>query len=110
MQELRGRNASVLGEKIREQSVLDEETRKFALAQRYEALLRELIEKGHVPQAKAKANEYNGVKSNFDYSGPLTETMLLDCVAVRVGSGTKPAWKSVNMKTDNDLPNRIYPA
>lgn len=57
LQELRGRRASVLGEKIREQSALDEETRKSALARGNEALLRELIEKGHVPQAEAKAKK-----------------------------------------------------
>ncbi len=45
-------------------------------------------------------------KSGFGYAGPLTETMLLGCVAARVGSGTKLNWDSLNMKTDNDIANR----
>ena len=53
-----------------------------------------------------KANDYSGSKSNFDYAGPLTETMLLGCVAARVGSGTKLAWDSKNMTTGNDLADR----
>ena len=53
-----------------------------------------------------KANDYNGSQSRFDYAGPLTETMLLGCVAVRTGSGTKLTWNSAAMKTDNDLANR----
>lgn len=53
-----------------------------------------------------KANEVSGSKSNFDFAGPLTETMLLGCVATRVGSGTKLTWDSKNMKTNNDLANR----
>ncbi|MEA2068439.1 MAG: Gfo/Idh/MocA family oxidoreductase [Verrucomicrobiota bacterium] len=53
-----------------------------------------------------KASDYDGPKSNFDYSGPLTETMLLGCVASRVGSGTKLMWDSENMKTNNDEANR----
>jgi len=53
-----------------------------------------------------KANDYAGAKSNFDYAGPLTETMLLGCVAARVGSGTKLTWDSKKMTTNNDLANR----
>jgi predicted dehydrogenase len=53
-----------------------------------------------------KKNDYNGPKSNFDYAGPLTETILLGCVATRVGSGTKLTWDSEGMKTNNDLANR----
>jgi len=53
-----------------------------------------------------KANDYNGPKSNFGYAGPLTETMLLACVAARVGSGTRLSWDSAAMKTDNELANR----
>ncbi|RKX42617.1 MAG: gfo/Idh/MocA family oxidoreductase [Verrucomicrobia bacterium] len=53
-----------------------------------------------------KTNDYTGAKSSFDYAGPLTETMLLGCVAARVGSGTKLTWDSAAMKTDNDLANR----
>jgi predicted dehydrogenase len=53
-----------------------------------------------------KANDVDGPKSNFDYAGPLTETMLLGCVATRIGPGTKLRWDSKNMKTNNDLANR----
>jgi predicted dehydrogenase len=53
-----------------------------------------------------KANDYKGAESNFDYAGPLTETMLLGCVAARVGPGTKLTWDSRNMKTDNEVANR----
>jgi len=54
----------------------------------------------------AKANDPSLAKSGFDYSGPLTETMLLGCVAARVGSGTKLTWNSKAMKTDNEVANR----
>jgi predicted dehydrogenase len=53
-----------------------------------------------------KADDPSLAKSNFDYAGPLTETILLGCVAERVGSGTKLTWDSKNMKTDNELANR----
>ena len=53
-----------------------------------------------------KENDYDGPKSNFDYAGPLTETMLLGCVVTRVGPGTKLMWDSENMKTNNELANR----
>jgi hypothetical protein len=53
-----------------------------------------------------KDKNYDGPKSNFDYAGPLTETMLLGCVAARCGSGVKLKWDSEAMKTNNDLANR----
>jgi predicted dehydrogenase len=53
-----------------------------------------------------KANDPSMAKSNFAYAGPLTETMLLACVAMRVGPGTKLSWDSKNMKTNNELANR----
>lgn len=53
-----------------------------------------------------QANDPSLAKSNFDYAGPLTEMMLLGCVAARVGSGTKLTWNSANMKTNNDEANR----
>jgi predicted dehydrogenase len=53
-----------------------------------------------------KANDPSMAKSNFDYAGPLTETMLLGCVAVRLPSGTKLTWDSENMRTNNDVANR----
>ena len=57
LKELRGRRTSVLGEKIWTQSSMDEETRKSAFARGNEALLRELLEKNHAPQAEAKARK-----------------------------------------------------
>ncbi|VGO12374.1 Inositol 2-dehydrogenase [Pontiella desulfatans] len=54
-----------------------------------------------------KANDPSIAKSNFDYAGPLTETILLGCVAERVGAGTKLMWDSKNMKTDHELANRL---
>lgn len=56
--------------------------------------------------AAIKANDPSLALSNFDYAGPLTETMLLGCVATRIGPGAKLAWDSKNMKTDNDVANR----
>jgi predicted dehydrogenase len=57
-----------------------------------------------------KAKEPSLAMSGFDYSGPLTETMLLGCVALRVGSGTKLTWDSKAMKTNHDVANRyIHP-
>lgn len=56
--------------------------------------------------AAIKANDPAMAKSGFGYSGPLTEMMLLGCVATRVGPGTKLTWDSGNMKTNNDIANR----
>ncbi|MDF7808910.1 Gfo/Idh/MocA family oxidoreductase [Pontiellaceae bacterium B12219] len=53
-----------------------------------------------------KANDPAMARSNFGYAGPLTETMLLGCVATHVGPGTKLTWDPATMKTDNDLANR----
>jgi predicted dehydrogenase len=53
-----------------------------------------------------KADDPAQAKSGFDYSGPLTELMLLGCVATRVGPGTKLTWDSKSMKTNNDIANR----
>ena len=53
-----------------------------------------------------KAGDASLTLSNFGVAGPLTETMLLGCVATRVGPGTKLAWNSEAMKTDNELANR----
>ncbi|VGO16104.1 Putative oxidoreductase YteT [Pontiella desulfatans] len=53
-----------------------------------------------------KANDPSMAKSNFGYAGPLTEMMLLGCVATRVGPGTKLTWDSEGMKTNNDVANR----
>ncbi|MCF7847217.1 MAG: Gfo/Idh/MocA family oxidoreductase [Kiritimatiellales bacterium] len=56
--------------------------------------------------AAVKANDPSMAMSNFDYSGPLTEIMLLGCVAARCGSGTKLKWNSKKMTTNNDVANR----
>lgn len=53
-----------------------------------------------------KANDPSIAKSGFDYSGPLTEIMLLGCVATRVGPGTQLNWNPETMKTGNDLADR----
>jgi hypothetical protein len=44
--------------------------------------------------------------SNFDYSGPLTETVLLGNIALRVGG--KIEWDSANMRiTNNEAANQF---
>lgn len=53
-----------------------------------------------------KANDPSMAKAGFDYSGPLTEMMLLGCVATRVGPGTELSWNPEMMKTGNDLADR----
>ena len=53
-----------------------------------------------------KANDPAMAKSNFAYAGPLTEMMLLACVATRIGPGTKLTWNPETMKTNNDVANR----
>jgi predicted dehydrogenase len=53
-----------------------------------------------------KANDPAMTLSGFDYAGPLTEMMLLGCVATRVGPGTKLTWNPEKMKTGNDLADR----
>lgn len=53
-----------------------------------------------------KANDPSMAKSNFGYAGPLTEIMLLGCVATRVGPGTKLDWDPKSMKTGNELADR----
>lgn len=39
---------------------------------------------------------------NFDYSGPLTETVLLGCVAYRAGKPLE--WDAANLKVTNNVP------
>jgi predicted dehydrogenase len=46
-----------------------------------------------------KANDPSVAKSNFDYSGPLSETIALGCVAIRMGEGAKLKWNSKKMTT-----------
>ena len=40
-------------------------------------------------------------ESNFDFAGPLTETVLLGTVCIRNG-GDKILWDSANLKITND--------
>lgn len=53
-----------------------------------------------------KAGDPSLARSGFDCAGPLSETMLLGCVAMRVGPGTRLKWDSINMRTDNEFANR----
>ena len=39
--------------------------------------------------------------SNFSYGGPLSEMVLLGCLAIRAGAGQKVEWDSANMKCTN---------
>ena len=54
-----------------------------------------------------KANDPSIAKSNFDYAGPLTETLLLGCIVQQLPVGTTLKWDSKKMKTDNDVANRL---
>lgn len=49
--------------------------------------------------AACKAGRPEGAKSNFDYAAPLTEIMLLGCIAAQVGDGTRLTWNPETMKT-----------
>ena len=53
-----------------------------------------------------KATDPAMPQSNFSYAGPLTEMMLLGCVATRVGSGTSLTWDPAAMKTNNAVADR----
>lgn len=54
-----------------------------------------------------KANDPSLAQSGFGSAGPLTEMMLLGCVAIRVGPGTRLTWNPETMKTGNDLADRF---
>ena len=54
-----------------------------------------------------RKNDPSLAMSNFDYSGPLTETLLLGCLAQRAGTDIKLTWDSANLKTDNDEVNQF---
>ncbi len=51
--------------------------------------------------AGCKAKDPSMAKSNFDYAAPLTEIMLIGCIAAQVGSGTKITWDAKTLKTGN---------
>ena len=48
-----------------------------------------------------KAGDPKMAKSNFSYSAPLTELMLLGVIAAQVGNGTKLTWNRDKMTTGN---------
>ncbi len=52
------------------------------------------------------ANKPEMCMSNFGYAGPLTETVVLGCVAMRAGK--KIAWDGPNMKVTNDKDANRY--
>jgi predicted dehydrogenase len=64
---------------------------------------------GHHPEWLKACKEGNptGAKSNFDYAAPLTEIMLLGCVAAQVGDGTKLTWNAETMKTGNETADAL---
>jgi hypothetical protein len=39
--------------------------------------------------------------SHFDYSGPLSEMVLLGCLAIKAGAGKKVEWDAANMRCTN---------
>ena len=57
--------------------------------------------------AGCKAKDPTMAKSNFDYAAPLTEIMLLGCLAAQVGSGTKITWDAKAMKTGNEAADAL---
>lgn len=42
-------------------------------------------------------------KSNFEIAAPLTETLLLGCLAAQLGNGTRLTWDPVAMTTGNEV-------
>ena len=48
-----------------------------------------------------RAGDPSKAKSNFDVAAPLTETLLLGCMAARVGVGTELTWNGKSLKTGN---------
>jgi predicted dehydrogenase len=70
---------------------------KFADFQRPPRTIPESI--GHVEEWLAACKTGSPTGCNFDYSGPLTETVLLGTVAYRVGQ--KLEWDAVNLQVKN---------
>jgi len=48
-----------------------------------------------------KAGDPSRAKSNFEVAGPLTELILLGCIATRAGSGVRIGWDPATLKTGN---------
>ncbi len=57
--------------------------------------------------AAVKADDPSMALSNFSTAGPLTELMLLGCVATRVGPGTVLTWNPETMTTGNREADRL---
>jgi predicted dehydrogenase len=55
---------------------------------------------GHYKEWAAACKKGTPTRSNFDFAGPLTETVLLGTICVRLG-GRKLDWDSANMKVTN---------
>ena len=70
---------------------------KFADFQRPPKTISESI--GHVEEWLAACKTGSPTGCNFDYAGPLTETVLLGTVAYRVGQ--KLEWDAVNLEVKN---------
>ena len=73
----------------------------------------EIMEKYEQPETASQRNrhELNWIQackggepavSNFDYSGPFTEIVLLGNIAIRAGSGKKLLWDGENMNFTNE--------
>ncbi len=61
--------------------------------------------KGHYRQWVDACKGGPPTEAPFEYGGPLTEIVLLGCVAMRTGSGQKLYWDSENMKVTNNVPD-----
>jgi predicted dehydrogenase len=55
---------------------------------------------GHYHEFMEACKKGTPTESNFGFSGPLTEAVLLGCVAIRMG-GEKLVWDSANLKIPN---------
>ncbi len=63
---------------------------------------------GHYVEWIKACKEGSPTTCNFDYSGALTETVLLGNVAFRSGATEKIAWDAANLKvTNNDVAQRF---
>ena len=62
---------------------------------------------GHIMNWANAIMEKDQASSPFEYAGPLTETMLLGMVALRVGQGRKVVYDGANMRFTN-VPEASY--
>jgi hypothetical protein len=56
---------------------------------------------GHMKEWFVMMQEGKPAFSNFDSAAFLTETILLGCIALRVGEGVRMEWDGPNMKSKN---------